>query len=94
MAKYYKEALHQLKEELGERDAVLKEANRNRSKLVRAVLKVMKTKDVHTVPEIKEHVQFSTQEIFHAINFLMKYEGVTIVNKRGEFPEYGFVGEK
>ncbi len=93
MAKYYKEALKKLKEEYGPPSEEIREANRARAKVVNAVKKLIKQADGPVdVPTLAQEVPYDTQEIFYAVNFLLKYGGVHIVNKRGEYPQYAMKG--
>ena len=90
MAKYYKEALKRLK---AKRDvsSELLETNRDRTKLVSAVKSAIQKKDLHSVPEISTIVQFTPHEIFMAINFLMKYDNLVLLTKKGDYPTYGYI---
>ncbi len=92
--KYYKEALNKLKEERGPVNPELRERNKYRTKMVRAVSKIISSKkNVKTVPEMHEYLQdYTPEEIFLSVMYLMKYGGLKLINKKGEYPEYAFEG--
>ncbi len=89
--KYYKEALDRLKQERTV-DPDLLERNKYRSRKIRAVSKVIKDMDKHTVPEITEELDYPASEIFLAVMHLMKYGGLKLISKRGDYPQYAFGG--
>lgn len=90
--KYYKKALMELKEERGELNKEFLKGNKYRSKMVRAISKVIKDEGLKTVPEIAERLDYTPNEIFLGVMYLMKYGGLKLVSKRGEYPEYKYGG--
>lgn len=91
--KYYREALEKLKEERGPVSDEFRERNKCRTKLVRAVSKLMHSENLKTVPAVQEKLpEYTTEEVFGAIMYLMKFSGLTMINKRGEYPEFSFNG--
>ena len=88
--KYYKAALDRLKADRGPVDPDFLARNKHRSRMIRAVGKAIKDKELRTVPEIKAILYFESHEIVKAINHLMKYGGLKMINKRGEYPEYDY----
>ena len=91
--KYYKEALKKLKEERGPVDPELLARNKYRTKMVRAVSKTISDKKVETVPEMHEHLpDYTSQEVFLSVMYLMTYGDLKLINKRGDYPKYSFEG--
>ena len=91
--KYYKEALKQLKKERGPVSPDLLARNKYRTKMVRAVSKTISDKKVETVPQMHEHLQdYTAQEVFLSVMYLMKYGGLKLINKKGDHPKYSFEG--
>ncbi len=88
--KYFKTALKTLKETHGPPNEEFVASSRDRMKVVKGVEKVMKTQHLKTIPEIAEATNYPTDMIFNAINFLMKWNGLRLINKRGDYPQYSF----
>ena len=80
-------------EERGPADPELRERNKYRTKMIRAVSKTISDTKVETVPEIHENLQdYTTREIFLSVMYLMKYGGLKLISKRGDYPKYSFEG--
>ena len=91
--KYYRAALKQLKEERGPLDPELLARNKYRTKMVRAVSKTIAEHKVETVPEMQEKLpEYTSREIFLSVMYLMKYGGLKLINKRGDYPKYALEG--
>ena len=92
--KYYREDLKNLKERRGKISEELQVTYKRNNKLVREVKKVfLESKDPITVPEIAKIVDYPTNEIFFAVMCLKKFNQLELLNKRGEFPSFGFKEE-
>ncbi|MCY3413878.1 MAG: hypothetical protein INQ03_19700 [Candidatus Heimdallarchaeota archaeon] len=89
-SKYYKDALDRLKEERGPVDPDFLEQNKQRSRMIRGVSKAIKDENLHTVPEIAQKMNYDSKDVLNAVNYLMKFDGLKLLNKSGEYAEYGF----
>ncbi len=86
---YYKSALAEFKKRKGPASQELRDHNRKTSAMIKAVRKSLES-GKQTVPEIAEDTEYKTHEVFFAINALRKYEGLLIINKREDYPQYAF----
>lgn len=83
-------ALKKMKEDYGGASPELMETYKFNRKLLKDAEKAIRELGTATTPEVAEKAGISTDNAFFAINALMRYYGLKLVNKRGEYPQYSY----
>ncbi|MHA1224024.1 MAG: hypothetical protein ACTSSG_00020 [Candidatus Heimdallarchaeaceae archaeon] len=88
--KNYREALKVLRERMGGPNKEVSQQVKSNNNLAKQVTEAIKG-GLHTVPEIAEKIGYPTDKVLWMVNALRKYNGLELIDKRGEYPKYDFV---